>query len=254
MAETSLDYNGTKVCCGCNVEKAKKDYHKCNTRKTGVQSRCKDCMSALKKERYWSNRDVELAKMTKSRLKPENIEQRKGYYQKNKSTYQERHKKYQSDESKRKAKLELSKERYKANRDRIREKQRLNYNKPETKERIRQRHHERKATDIQYNIKRRLRFRLRHIIDGLGSKSLKHKTALQLVGCELSFLKEHIEKQFKEGMSWDRFDEIQIDHIKPCVKFDLTLQEEQEKCFHWTNLQPLWKLDNLRKGSKYSEQ
>lgn len=52
-------------------------------------------------------------------------------------------------------------------------------------------------------------------------------------------------------MSWKKYLEggIHIDHKIPCKLFDLTKPEEQKKCFHYTNLQPLWELDNLRKGS-----
>ena len=42
-----------------------------------------------------------------------------------------------------------------------------------------------------------------------------------------------------------------IDHRIPCCSFDLTTEEEQKKCFHYTNLQPLWDKDNLSKGGKY---
>lgn len=39
-----------------------------------------------------------------------------------------------------------------------------------------------------------------------------------------------------------------IDHIKPCCSFDLTKADQQRECFHFTNLQPLWAKDNLRKN------
>ena len=61
---------------------------------------------------------------------------------------------------------------------------------------------------------------------------------------------KHIEKQFKPGMSWAKMSEIHIDHIKPCVSFDLTDPEQQRKCFHFSNLQPLWAIDNLKKGAR----
>jgi hypothetical protein len=41
-----------------------------------------------------------------------------------------------------------------------------------------------------------------------------------------------------------------IDHILPCASFDLTQESEQHRCFHYNNLQPLWEIDNLKKGAK----
>lgn len=46
---------------------------------------------------------------------------------------------------------------------------------------------------------------------------------------------------------------IHIDHIKPCTSFDLADPEQQKACFHYTNLQPLWAVDNLKKGEKWEE-
>ena len=57
--------------------------------------------------------------------------------------------------------------------------------------------------------------------------------------------REKIAAYQKEYGSWH------IDHIKPCAKFDLSKIEEQKACFHFTNLQPLWASDNLRKSAKY---
>ena len=53
-------------------------------------------------------------------------------------------------------------------------------------------------------------------------------------------------------MSWSAYLEnlIHIDHIIPCSSFDLTKEEEQRKCFHYSNLQPLWARDNIIKGNK----
>ena len=49
------------------------------------------------------------------------------------------------------------------------------------------------------------------------------------------------------GMTWDN---IHIDHIQPCASFDLEDPNEQRKCFHYTNLQPLLAEDNLRKSDQ----
>lgn len=240
-----------KVCTGCLIDLPYSKYHK--KTKNGnvtVQAKCKECTSVYKKNRYWANHDVELAKMTKSRLKAENILQRKEYYEKNKASYTDRHKKYWADEEKRKHKLELSSKRYFENRDKIRERQKGNYQKPETKEKVRLRHKRRKETDVVYNIKIRLRHRLRVKLKEISKVSYKYRSSLVLLGCDMSFFKKYIENKFTDGMSWERISEIHLDHIIPLSSFDLTNIDEQRKAFHYSNLQPLWWHDNLRKGSK----
>ena len=57
--------------------------------------------------------------------------------------------------------------------------------------------------------------------------------------------------KFVDGMSWDNYGEWEIDHIRPCASFDLTDVGEQLKCFHYTNLQPLWMIDNIIKKDKW---
>ena len=56
-------------------------------------------------------------------------------------------------------------------------------------------------------------------------------------------------------MSWDNWalDGWHIDHIKPLSSFNLENREELKKACHYTNLQPMWAEDNLRKGSKYEQ-
>ena len=73
-----------------------------------------------------------------------------------------------------------------------------------------------------------------------------------LLGCSIEHAIKHIESLFKPGMSWDNhgLHGWHIDHILPCSRFDLTDVEQQKKCFHYTNLQPLWAKENLSKWCK----
>jgi hypothetical protein len=60
-----------------------------------------------------------------------------------------------------------------------------------------------------------------------------------------------MEAQFKEGMTWDT---IHIDHVRPLKAFNLLDEEQQKHAFHYSNLQPLFKADNLRKGARLTGQ
>jgi len=98
--------------------------------------------------------------------------------------------------------------------------------------------------DINFRIKHYLRSRLRKALKGIN----KSKSTRKLIGCSIEQLKNHLESQFKPGMSFSNYGKWHIDHIKPCFSFDLSKAEEQAKCFHYTNLQPLWAEENLRKN------
>jgi len=80
----------------------------------------------------------------------------------------------------------------------------------------------------------------------------KAKPTIKLLGCSVLFLKSYLEHQFTKDMNWNNYGIFgwHIDHIKPCFSFDLSKESEQKKCFHYTNLQPLWAKDNLSKGKK----
>jgi hypothetical protein len=121
-------------------------------------------------------------------------------------------------------------------------------NKPETKQRRRKRHKERQQDDLRYKLTKALRSRLYKTVEG-NSKSA---STLELVGCTLEYLKNHLESQFTDGMSWDNYGKYgwHIDHIIPCASFDLTDPAQQRECFHFSNLQPLWAKDNWSKGAK----
>jgi hypothetical protein len=109
----------------------------------------------------------------------------------------------------------------------------------------------RKKNDVTFKILNRLRTRMLLVLKG----QKKAGTSLNLLGCSPEELKSHLEAKFKEGMTWDNYgiNGWHIDHIKPCALFDLSLPEEQKQCFHFTNLQPLWWDENLKKSDNYSE-
>ena len=99
-------------------------------------------------------------------------------------------------------------------------------------------------------IAKNLRIRLRKIL--IIQSTYKKDSTFNLVGCTVEKLKYHLERQFKDGMTWFNYGVFgwHIDHIIPCSKFDLSKLEEQKKCFHFTNLQPLWAADNIKKSNK----
>jgi len=103
-----------------------------------------------------------------------------------------------------------------------------------------------RSTNIEHRLTKSLRDRLYKAI----VRGYKFKSALHLVGCSVKELKTYLENKFTDGMTWDNYGLWHIDHIKPCVSFDLSIKEEQEKCFHYSNLQPLWAVDNFKKGKK----
>ena len=133
---------------------------------------------------------------------------------------------------------------YQKNRIEIIEKQ-LVYIK-NNRNKINSRHNKKYHSDITYKIKHNLKRRMNNAIKGC----FKDRSVIKLLGSDLETVKNHLESKFTEGMSWDNYGKWHIDHIIPCASFDLSDIEQQKVCFHYSNLQPLWAEDNLRKGDK----
>lgn len=119
----------------------------------------------------------------------------------------------------------------------------------QTKRKIsRKRYHQRTETKIANNIRKRLR----KIIKDDGG----HYTpeTILLIGCDKPALRQHIQNQFLPGMTWENYgndvNKWSIDHIIPLSHFDLFDTNEMMKANHYTNLRPLWHIDNMKKGSK----
>jgi len=105
-------------------------------------------------------------------------------------------------------------------------------------------------TDMNFKIGANLFNRIKKAIKGYNKGS---KSTISLLGCSVIEFREYIEVKFKPGMMWSNHGTKgwHIDHIKPIASFNLSKEAEQTKCFHYTNLQPLWAVDNLKKGKKF---
>lgn len=107
----------------------------------------------------------------------------------------------------------------------------------------------RNKDDLDYKLRNNLRSRVRAALKYQSAS--KDLGTAKLVGCTMARLRAHLERQFADGMTWNNYGDWHIDHIKPCVAFDLTDPEQQRECFHYTNMQPLWASENQSKGATY---
>jgi hypothetical protein len=93
----------------------------------------------------------------------------------------------------------------------------------------------------------RMRKRIQRLVGRNGRRTIG------FLGCSSAFLRQHLEAQFLPGMSWANRSAWHIDHIRPLSSFDLSDPDQFRAASHYTNLQPLWAADNLRKGASMPE-
>ena len=101
-------------------------------------------------------------------------------------------------------------------------------------------------TDIIFKLKKNMRSRLGLFLN--LKKITKNNKTFNIIGCSPEFLKEYLESQFVNNMCWGNRNEWHIDHIIPLSS--AKTEEEMYKLCHYTNLQPLWAEDNLKKSDK----
>lgn len=102
------------------------------------------------------------------------------------------------------------------------------------------------------NIALKLRAHMKDTIRRIKAKGgTKAGKTIELIGCSLAMLREHIESQFSPGMTWENHGAMwEIDHIMPLARFDLTNAGHARMAARYTNLQPLWKEQNAAKSDK----
>ena len=220
----NLMKNKIQICTRCNKEKLKDDFYKANN-KRGTMSICKICKQKENKKLYLK----EEVKLYKS-------EYNKKWRQNKKDKKQETEKKWRQNNKKRYKKTisewnDKNKEHLKKYRNKWRK---SNY-----------------KNNLNFKISNCLRRRLNKAING----NYKSGSAIKDLGCSIEELKVYLESKFLTGMSWENhgLHGWHIDHIKPLSSFNLENREEFLKACNYTNLQPLWAKDNLKKGAKHED-
>ena len=205
-----------KICSKCKEVKFVVDFYKDKSRKDGYRSRCKICCNLESSEYQKLNPHITVKKSKKFR--ENNPDKVKEIYKKwrDSNVFSER---------------ERSNDWKKNNRNKVK-----NYKT------------EKRKTDPLYKIKENSRNRIRSFLK-LNFIQKLNKT-FDIVGCSPEFLKEYLEKQFIDEMCWENYGFYgwHIDHIIPLSS--AKTEEEVYRLCHYTNLQPLWGTENMKKGCK----
>lgn len=248
-----------KTCSKCKIEKHPSDFNKLKSSTDGFQYSCRSCAKLYKnnnkekiKKEAFLYRQENSSLIKKKRDEKmlcsavEIKEKRNIYYQKNCDLIREKQKEF-----------------YKKNATREKQYQ-ADYrkNNPEKVKSVNKKWRELNAEKVRIDKReyRKIRidtdefFALRIRIRDLISTSLKkngykkNSTSGKILGCAFEFFKIYIEGQFKDGMSWDNRSEWHLDHKIPISS--AKTEDEILRLNHYTNFQPLWAADNIRKSDK----
>lgn len=221
-----------KICKICKVEKELDQYHNKAMGKFGKDSVCICCRKTKAQEKYLLNRD-------------KIIEQTKKYKQENKDLVKLRNQEYDQRNAE---KIASRKAKYRDdNAEYIAAQKKEYHSKPEVKARRNEWFKNKQKTDIEFHMKVILRNRVANFMNK-RSNGKKAGSAVKDLGCSVGFFLKYLESKFTEGMNWDNYGKWEIDHIIPLCKFKLADREQFLKAAHYTNMQPLWKLDNQKKN------
>ena len=116
----------------------------------------------------------------------------------------------------------------------------------DNREKISQQVKNRRRLDCNFRLSHNLRVRLNQVLKGKN----KSASTMELLGCSIDKLWNHLESKFESWMTKENYGLWHVDHKIACAKFDLTCPEQQRVCFHYTNLQPMEAIENMRKGAR----
>jgi hypothetical protein len=112
-------------------------------------------------------------------------------------------------------------------------------------------HLKKRKTDPLYRLLGSLRSRCNQLFRSLAIGERPSQSKIEMCGCSPEYLKTYFESLFTEGMSWDNYGEWVVDHIRPICSFTA---EDYKQANHYTNLRPLWLMDNAFKSSSDKQQ
>jgi hypothetical protein len=209
-------------CRICKIDKSLDNFYKTTRHKSGYETKCKSC-----KNKYTIENNKKFGKeYFKNNTKKWNIKNKKKISDYNKTKYDYEY--YQTEKRK------LYNKEWREN----------------NKHKLRKYYLEKYKNDFNFRLSIILRGRFKTAI-----KNYKIGQIENLIGCSIEQCKQHLESQLKPEMTWENHGEIwEIDHIKPCSSFDLTNTEQQKQCFHYTNLQPLFKTTEIAKSFGYTNE
>jgi flagellar biosynthesis chaperone FliJ len=207
-----------KVCNKCGVQKENEEYHK-------GRNSCKLCVKEYDRVKYLKNIDTYLKKSKETYYK--NPEYQKKWVDSNRDKVNLTSKKWRNNNKEKHTQSVLN----------SRNKNIIRYNEYMVS---------RRNNDSLFKLSCNIRNRIGKFLS-VNNINKKNKT-FELVGVTPIELKEYLEKLFTVGMCWDNYGEWHIDHIIP-LSFAKN-EEEIYKLCHYTNLQPLWAEENLKKSNK----
>jgi hypothetical protein len=210
-----------KICSKCKFEKDVCEFGILKSSKDGFRNVCKECRA----------RDEKNSNLKYRQKNKEQLLVKKKLWLKNNPDYMKNY----------------SKTNNLKNREKLNNKLKIwrNNNKEKLLEQTRKKRKEKYDTDINFKLKHLLRARINKIIN-----FNRNKSSQEIIGCDIEYFKTYIASQFKEGMNWENYGYYgwHIDHIIPLSS--AINDDEIYKLCHYTNLQPLWSKDNLKKSNK----
>jgi len=247
-----------KICTKCKEEKELINFSKRKDSKDGYKNQCKICFGIIKKKYYENNlekilkygkqyrndnsdklKEKDLIRNKNEYRKSYQKENGKNYWIKNKELLSIRNKKYRED-----------------NIEQIKEQAKIYYNNNkngiikqyvlDNRKKINAYQVQKRKTDALFKLRCCITSNIYGAIKRQGYS--KNTKTYQILGCTFEEFKQHLEKQFTEGMTWENQGQWHLDHIYP-----VSLAKDEQHLIqlnHYTNFQPLWAIDNFIKGNK----